>query len=45
VASGRKAIQPEQGSAVEDDMTDLHHAGQAQQLVLIDFITASSSTS
>ena len=39
-ASGGKTIQPEQGSAVEDDMTDLHHTGQADQLSFIDFIAA-----
>ena len=35
---GGKTIQPEQGSAVEDDMADLHHAGEADQLRFIDFI-------
>jgi hypothetical protein len=35
-----QAIQPEQGSAVEDDMTDLHYARQADQLGFIDFIAA-----
>ena len=39
-ASGSKTVQPEQGSAVEDDMTDLHHAGQTDQLRFIDFIAA-----
>jgi hypothetical protein len=35
---GGKTIQPEQGSAVDDDMADLHHAGEANQLRFIDFI-------
>src|SRR5689334_18849266 len=39
-ASRGKAIEPEQGSAVDDDMTHLHHPVESDHLRLIDFIAA-----
>src|SRR5271167_1016703 len=37
-ASGGEAVQPEQGSAVNDGVTDLHHTSESDQLCFIDFI-------